>query len=404
VSSHADAEEGVGPTTIRGYDPFAPGVIADPYPWYRWLHQEAPCHYVPERDVWVISRYDDVVAAARNHGVFSSGEGIGYGRQGNLSLISRDPPEHTRLRRLVTRDFLPRTVATLRPRIEAIVAGLVEAMLEQGRADWETELSEPLPMIVVAEMLGIPVERRTDFKRWSDDLIAGMGADLDETTSGRIEESTVELVAFLRQTIAERRTHPTPDPVDLISRLVQASDADGLTEGELVSFCVLLIVAGNETTTSALSSQVMMAIEHPDQWQLVVRDALLLPAFVEESLRYRSPVQGVFRNTLATVEVAGTKVPAGAKLLVLFGAANRDPDHYRDPDTFLVARNPVDHVAFGSGIHFCLGAPLARLELDIVGQALREKIGRLVPAGEIVPAANPFFRRLRHLPVLVEAR
>lgn len=389
---------------MGSYDPFAPEVIADPYRWYRWLCSEAPCHHVPERDVWVVSRYDDVVASARNYGVFSSGEGIGFGRQGNSSLISRDPPEHTRLRRLVAHDFVPRTVAVLRPRIEGIVDGLLETMLEAGRADWETELAESLPMIVVAEMLGIPFERRSDFKRWSDDLIAGMGPDLDEATVARIEASTLELVTFLRETIAERRGHPTPEAVDLISRLVRASEAETLTEGELVSLCVLLIVAGNETTTSALSGQVVAMVEHPDQWQLVVGDPLLLPAFIEESLRYDSPVQAVFRNTVAPVEVAGTEVPAGAKVLVLFGAANRDPHHYPDPDAFVVARNPIDHLAFGSGIHFCLGAPLARLELNVVGQALRERVGRLVLAGEIVRSENPFFRTLRHLPVVIEPR
>jgi cytochrome P450 len=386
------------------YDPFAHEVIADPYPWYRWLCSEAPCYHVPERDVWVISRYDDVVAAARNHGVFSSGEGIGYGRRGNPSLISRDPPEHTRLRRLVAPDFLPRSVAALRPRIQEMIDRLLETMLERGRADWATELAEALPMIIVAEMLGIPSERRDDFKRWSDDLLVGMGPDLDEATAARIEESTVELVAFLRETVAERRVHPTPEPADLISRLVRATDADTLTEGELVSLCVLLIVAGNETTTSALSGQVVAVVEHPDQWQLVVRDPLLLPAFVEESLRHDSPVQAVFRNTLSPVEVAGTEVPAGAKVLMLFGAANRDPRHYRDPDALLVARNPVDHLAFGSGIHFCLGAPLARLELTLVAQALREKVGYLALAGEIVRSDNPFFRTPRHLPVVVEPR
>ena len=386
------------------YDPWADGVLADPYPWYRWLRTEAACYHAAERDLWVLSRYDDVVAALRNHEVFSSTQGIGYERRSRRDLVSVDPPEHTRLRRLVSRDFVPRAIAALEPRVEALVDGLLDSILEKQSAELVAELAEPLPVTVIAELLGVPAGRRADFKRWSSDLIVAAGGQLGAEDEARTDASRKEFAAFLRQAVAERRDRAHLGATDLITGLVRASEADALSEAELIEFCMVLLVAGNETTTNAIGNGAVAMLAFPDQWTAVVRDPSLVTSFVEEVLRFDAPIQGFFRNTLAPVEVAGRAIPAGAKVLVLFASANRDPAHFPDPDTFMASRNPVDHVAFGSGIHHCLGAPLARLELGALARAFIRRVEWMLPAGEPVRTRNPLFRGVRALPVLVGAR
>jgi cytochrome P450 len=382
------------------YEPFADSILADPYPWYRWLRREAPCYYSDERDTFIVSRYDDVLGVLRHPEVFSSHDGIGWERRHTRDLVSADPPEHTRLRRIVNREFLPRAIGALEPRINEIVDSLVDDVLERGAADLVRDLAEPLPLLVIAELLGIPFERRDDFKRWSDDLIDTVSAQYDDAEAARLKASRKELGAFFREIAADRRGRA--GGVDLISRLVAAQEADALGELELVEFCIVLLVAGNETTTNAVGNGALAVLTYPDQWRAVVADPSLVPSFVEEVLRFDAPVQGFCRTALTDVEVAGTSIPRGGRVLALFGSANRDGRHFPDGDTFLAARNPVDHVAFGNGIHLCLGAPLARLELTALAAAFRARVRSILPAGEIVRTQLPLFRGVRRLPVLVE--
>lgn len=386
------------------YDPFAPGVLANPYPWYRWLRSTSPCHYVEGRDFWVVSRYDDVDAVLCNHAIFSSAEGVGFGRRPFRDMISADPPEHTRLRRLLDRQFLPRAVAQLETRVQAIIDSLLDPILERGRADLVADLAAPLPLIVIAELLGVETERRADFKRWSDDVLAAAGGGLDEATRARTEESRRAMADYLRAAAADRHAHPRPGATDIISTLVTASDKDALTTGEVIAFCMLLLVAGNETTTNTVANGALAVMDHPDQWRPIMSDPALVPSFVEESLRYDSAIQGFFRTARTDAEIAATRIPAGARVLVLFGSANRDDRHYRDPDTFIGTRNPVDHLAFGSGVHFCLGAHLARLELRLLMRAFLMRVRRLLPDGEVVRVHNPIARSVHRLPVVVESR
>ena len=386
------------------YDPFGPGVLINPYPWYRWLRSEAPCHHVEAHDFWVISRYDDVDAALRNHAVFSSSEGVGFERRSFHDMISADPPEHTRLRRLVDRQFLPRAVAQLETRVGGIIDALLDPIIERGRVDLVEDLAAPLPLVVIAELLGIEPERRSDFKRWSDDLLLAVGGGLDEATRTRTEASRHAMAEYIRAAAAERRTRPESSATDIIGTLVTASDHDALTTREVIAFCMLLLIAGNETTTNTVANGALAIMEHPDQWRFIMRDAGLIPSFVEESLRFDSPIQGFFRTTRADVEVAGATIPAGARVLLLFGSANRDDHHYPDADTFLTTRNPLDHLAFGKGIHFCLGAHLARLELTLLLRAILARVRRLLPDGEVVRVRNPIARGVHRLPVVVEPR
>src|SRR5262245_48641490 len=386
------------------YDPFAPGVLVNPYPWYRWLRSEAPCHHVEAHDFWVISRYDDVDAALRNHAVFSSAEGVGFERRAFHDMISADPPEHTRLRRFVDRQFLPRAVAQLEPRVSAIIDALLDPILDRGQADLVADLAAPLPIVVIAELLGVEPERRIDFKRWSDDLLAAAGGGLDEATRARTEDSRHAMADYLRGTAAERRANPRPGATDIISTLVTASDQDALTTKEVIAFCMLLLVAGNETTTNTVANGALAVMEQPDQWRVILRDLRSIPSFVEESLQFASAIQGFFRTTRAEAEAAGTTMPAAARVLLLFGSANRDDHHYRDADTFIAKRNPTDHLAFGKGIHFCLGAHLARLELTLLLRAFLSRVRRLLPDGEVVRVRNPIARGVHQLPVVVEPR
>jgi cytochrome P450 len=275
-------------------------------------------------------------------------------------LVSADPPEHTRLRRIVDRQFLPRAIAQLEPRVRAIIDSLLDPILERGRADLVADLAAPLPLIVIAEVLGVEPERQRDFKRWSDDLLAAAGG-ADETTRARTEETGVRWPTICAPR-RDRRANPRPGATDIISTLVTASDRDALSTSEVIAFCMLLLVAGNETTTNTVANGALAIMEQPDQWRSIMRDPALVPSFVEESLRYDSAIQGFFRTARTDAEVAAIGIPAGARVLVLFGSANRDDHHYRDPDTFTASRNPLDHLPSARD-PLCLGAHLARLEL-----------------------------------------
>jgi cytochrome P450 len=388
-------------------DPFRPEVIEDPYPYYTRLRREAPCYYVKQRDVWVLSRYADIAAALRDPRVFSSSQGVGYERRPVPMMIAYDPPQHTRLRRIVAGQFTPRQAAKLAPRIEQIVDDLLTPLIDAGVVDLVECLSGPFPVTVIAEMMGIPADRRRDFKRWSDDTVTALGGAVDLSPEERmkVEASIGEFAMYFRSIIAERRERDDGESDDLISLLLRPSrDGEVLQEMEIVSFCVLLLVAGNETTTNLISNAVVALLENPDQWQEARRLEHGVEALVEEALRYDSPIQGFFRNTLSEVEVAGVTIPAGAKVMVLYGSANRDASRFPDPDAFRVERHPEDHLAFGWGPHTCLGAHVARLEARTLARAFLERVGAVRLEGVPERTQNPLLRGFESLPVAIEGR
>ncbi len=393
-------------SALAGYDPFRPEVIEDPYPYYAWLRDQAPCHYVSERDIWVLSRYADVVSALRDPQVFSSGQGVGYERRPVPMMIAYDPPDHTRLRRIVSGGFTPRQIAKLAPRVEQIVDDLLTPLIGAGPVDLVDRLSGPFPVTVIAEMMGIPAERREDFRRWSDDTVTALGGAVDLAPAERmkVEASIGEFAMYFRSIIAERREQPDESD-DLITLLMRPNrDGEFLQEMEIVSFCVLLLVAGNETTTNLISNAVVALIQNPDQWEAVRRLENGADALVEEALRYDSPIQGFFRNTTTEIEVAGEKIPRDAKVMVLYGSANRDAEQFADPDAFRVERNPEDHVAFGWGPHTCLGAHVARLEARTLARAFLERVRSVRLTGDPVRTQNPLLRGFESLPVELESR
>jgi cytochrome P450 len=354
------------------YSPFDPEVIADPYPVYRQLRNHAPAYWSPEASSWVLSRYDDVAAALIDPATYSSASGIFPTPPGvDMTqlflpmLIMSDPPRHTQLRHLVSKAFTPRRIAGLETHIHTIVDDLLEQASNSGTWDFVSGFAGPLPAIVIADMLGVPREDRDRFRTWSTTLIQSnpirgeFGPGLDAAAA---------LYEYFSTFLAERRAHPRDD---LMTALVQAEvDGEHLSEEELLGFCLLLLIAGHETTTNLLSNSAVVLAQHPESRRQLMDNPALVPAAVEELLRYDSPVQGLGRTLTRQVDLHGQPMKAGDTVLLLFGSANRDDHAFPDADRFDINRRPERQVAFGRGIHFCLGASLARLEARIALQAL----------------------------------
>ncbi len=351
------------------YNPLAPEVQDNPYPYYKELRDKTPVAWVESMQGWAVSRYADVDFVLRNPGLFSS-KLWNEAATGDLltvpeapGLLSMDPPDHTRMRKLANKGFTPRLIRGMEPRVRTVTQDILGPLLRQEQIDQfdlVPTLSAPLPIIVIAEMLGIEPERQSDFKRWSDDIVRAISRPTDETVRAEIRQSNAEIRDYLGQMIERRRTDPHDD---LITALVQAEEEQHvLTSVEILGLTVLLLAAGNETSTNLIGNAVLSLLDHPDELAKVRTDRVLVPALVEEVLRYDSPVQVIFRQATQEVELEGGTIPAEATVLVLLGAANRDERQFPQPDRFEIARNPQDHVGFAYGIHYCLGAPLARLE------------------------------------------
>jgi pimeloyl-[acyl-carrier protein] synthase len=317
------------------------------------------------------------------------------------SMIHMDAPDHTRLRSLVNKAFTPRAVNAMESRIRTLVDELLAAVQPQGHMDVIADLAYPLPVIVIAEMLGIPAEDRRKFKQWSDEmstLLSGDPASLPEEVLLQALKAREELVDYFRD-VADRRRHEPGN--DLLSALLQAEEEGGrLTEDELYSTVVLLLAAGNETTTNLIGNGLFALLRHEDQHRRVWDDPTLIPQAVEEMLRYDGPVQLTTRQATVDLEIHGTNIHKGEWLYLVIGAATRDPEQFPEPDKFDVTRADNKHIAFGAGAHFCLGAPLARLEAQITLRALRQRCPNLRLGAENPEYRNNFnLRGLQSLPV-----
>ncbi len=356
------------------YNPLSPEVQDNPFPYYAQMRHHTPVLWVEPLQAWMVSRYRDVDYAIKNPQLFSS-RGFVDQSLGDLNpvpevpwLLSTDPPDHARVRKLVNKAFTPRLIKALEPRIRAITREIL-ARLRSGRTcEFVQDFSTPLPVIVIAEMLGVEPERREDFKRWSDDAISATNRPTAPEERARLRQSGAELRAYFQEAIDRRRKEPRED---LIAALVRAEEErQALSANEILALTVLLLLAGNETTTNLLGNAVLTLLDHPAELAKVRADRALVPPLVEEVLRYESPVQLIFRRTASDVELSGTTIPAGATVFLLLGSANRDEQKFSDPDRFDILRNPRDHLAFGYGIHYCLGAELARLEARVALESL----------------------------------
>jgi cytochrome P450 len=374
-------------TTLDSYDPFDPAIIANPFPHYQLLQQEAPVYEVEKYGFYVLSRYDDVVSAAQDWEHFSTTWGPGPQRIENpvASILQSDPPEHTRLRSIVSKAFTPRAVRACEPLVDRYAHECIDAILERGEADWIDEYSIPIPVVVIAELLGVPREDRALFRKWSDDIVGAIAGKVDAGPS------QLEFNDYFSKVVAARQREPRDD---VISKLLQPnSKGEQLTTPEVLSFCLSLLVAGNETTTGLIGNLFFELAKRPDDWKRLREDPSLVASAVEESLRFDAPNQGLFRHTVKEVELHGVVIPAGRKVLLLFGAAGRDPDHFDRPDQFDIARSPNRHIAFGAGIHHCLGASLGRLEANTALRIATERIAEIRLIDESPPYVPVFFIR-----------
>jgi cytochrome P450 len=358
-------------------DLFSESLRRDPYPAYEHMRGRSPVFYFAPFDLWMIFDYEGVKRALVDHEGFTSNLSRASGR-GNPGewFIFFDPPRHTKLRALISKAFTPRVVANLEPRIRELSRQLLDQTLERGEMDLAEDFAVPLPMRVIAELLGAPASDWPRYKRWSDVIIKiANSVSRDEEAARTIQDYRVvteEMWAWLPELIAERRAAHQDD---LLKRLVEAEvDGERLTQQEILGFVQLLLVGGQETTANLINNAILCFIEHPDQLARLRATPELLPSAIEEVLRFRSPLQWMPRVTTRDVEMHGQIIPAGKPVLPLIGSANRDSRQFPNPSCFDIQRDPNPHIAFGIGIHACLGAPLARLEAKI---ALTDFLGRV---------------------------
>lgn len=388
------------------FDPFSASVIADPHPWYARLHEGPRVARLEQWDIWVLHRHEDVRAAVRDHIRLSSAEGVTYIRAPLPMMLTLDPPDHERLRRIVGREFAPRDIERFRPTIERFVADGLDELDE--RRDVVPSLAIPVPIRVMAHILGVLEADIPELRRMSDDLVQGFSlapsldahgvVDVASVDYQKIGNAILEIHEYFTSMIADRRRHPTDD---LVTKLMQPADEGVLSESELLWFCLLLLVAGIETTTNLIGNMVVAFAEHPDQWSLLRERRELVASAVRETLRFDAPIQGFFRTALDDHVIDTVTIPRGSRVLLSFGAANRDPEHYEDPDEFQIDRNPDDHLAFGSGIHRCLGSGLAELEGRIVLEGLLDRIQTIELVSPYERTSNPTLRGVTRLPLRV---
>lgn len=361
---------------------------ADPYPLYAQLRKASPVYLEPDFDTYVLTRFDDVYDALRDHSTYSSAQGIAPGLRGSggmmtTTLITTDPPRHTRLRSLVNRAFTPRVLGTLEPWLVDVVDELL-ADMPTDDVDIVEKLTVPLPVTAIARLLGVAAGDRDRFKRWSDAVVGVTDRGIENDA----REQLAEMMQYFASEIAARKEAPLHD---LLTTIVEAEiDGERLTDLEMLGFCLLLLVAGNETTTNLLSNLLHVLAGRPDLWQALRNDRSLVPGAIEEALRYDSPVQGLWRTTTRPVTLRDVPIPEGSRVMVCYAAANRDPDEFPDPEEFRLDRNLDLHVAFGYGIHYCLGAPLARLESKVALNALLDRYDELAlgrTRGERLPTS-----------------
>ena len=403
------------------YDLNSAEFLRNPYPIYDELRANDPIHWSEENNYWIITRYADVAAQVQNPALSSNRIGAHQSRMPAAAkehfrpfftavgswMLMIDPPAHTRLRGLVSKAFTPRVVENMRSLIKELVDKMLARVLQQGCMDIMTDLANPLPALVIAEMLGVPGTDQQRFKAWSDDIAMGLsGIDSARTKEELFElydlaqKSFLALASYFQERVAELRAKPSDN---LLSALIQAEEqGDRLSEAELFANCVLLMIAGHETTTNLIGNGVLALLQHPDQLHKLSQNPETIVGAVEELLRYDSPVQKMGRIALAEININGKQIRQGDLVCISFAAANRDPEQFAVPAQLDIERKPNRHLAFGHGLHYCVGAALARLE----GQIAINTVGRLpnlkIDAESLEWNRNLTLRGLKSLPVVFQ--
>jgi len=389
-------------------------------PWeeFRWLRKNDPIHWDEKNQLFVISKYDDLVYISKNAQIFCSGEGTRPNMPTKLSIVDMDEPRHGQLRKLINKGFSPRMVSKLEVYFRDMTRKAVDRIAKTGRCDFVMAVSVPLPLELIAELIGIDKKDRDRFHVWSDDMIASDGFYHDPKIMQRATEAFSEYVTYLHDAIEERKKMPRDD---LMSILVHAKEGGLLGQDnnhkanarekvaeqdlemagdEMLMFLVTLMIAGNETTRNAISGGISALIENPAERQKLVDDPSLIPLAADEIVRYVSPVLNFQRTATQDTELRGKKIKKGQKVLLCYPSANRDEDVFKDPDRFIADRDPNPHIGFGIGNHFCLGANLARMEIRVV----LEEVLKRIPDLEYTdgpPKMHPstLVRSFTHMPV-----
>jgi cytochrome P450 len=407
---------------LPAFDLSDPATNADPFPAFARLRAEEPAHYSPRMKAWIVTRYDDVKKIALNNAGISADRLTPFFKanaefqRNTMSdlmrymihwMVFRDPPDHTRLRRLFTKAFTPTAVANLRPNIADIVNHLIDGMLAKARrgerVDYISDFAYPLPATVIMDLLGVPRADLDRVKVWSDDIALFIGtAQAAENKYARAEKGATLMSAYFRGLVEQRMKAPTGD---MISQLITARDEkDLLSTDEIIGTCILLLFAGHETTTNLIGNGFYYSMKFRDQWERLVGVRNLSARAVEEWLRYDGPSGALARVVAQDVELGGKTLKAGQRVFAFVNSANRDPGQFADAETFDVMRKDNPHLTFGHGIHFCLGAPLARLETQLAIDALTERLPHIALDTDRVEWSDSLILRgIKSLPVKLNA-
>ena len=395
----------VAPVDLSDSRSYVAGV---PHAYLAYLRRHDPVHWQDEPGgpgFWAITRYADCVAVNRDYERFSSAaqgtmpfemEADEIAQQG-LMMLNMDPPLHTRYRRLVNKGFTPRMVRDLEESIHRSTDAIIDEVIEQGEADFVTQISAELPLQVIAELLGVPQEDRHRMFEWSNRMVGNEDPEYQDQTALALT-SAMELYAYASELFAKKRIDPH---ADLMSALTTVEiEGERLSDMELELFFLLLTVAGNETTRNLMSGAMHAFFQNPQQWQRLLNDRSLLPSAVDEMLRFVTPVMNFRRTAMVDTELSGTKIAAGDKVVFFHASANRDEDIFSAPDTFDVGRDPNPHIAFGGGgPHFCLGTNLARMEIRVMFEHLLDRMPDIRQNGEVQRLQSQFINGVKHIPV-----
>jgi cytochrome P450 len=404
------ASQVVADPALSLYHLLDPGVLANPYPLYQRLRTEDPVHWDPFLHAWVVTRYADVLTVLLKYSADRTPtpeklNEMGLSVLGPIAkvmvqqMLFLDPPTHTRLRSLASQAFTPRRVEVLRSHIQEITNSLLDAVQDKGRMDVIAELAEPLPCIVTAEILGVPVEDHQQLKLWSQDFAEMLGNfQHNPDRAFRILRAVEEMTAYFRSAIREQKSHPRGG---LVSSMTNAEiDGDRLSEEEVIANCIVTMVGGQETTTNLIGNGLLSLLRNPDQLEKLRSDLTLIPSAVEELLRYEAPSQHTARLAPEDTMLGEKQIRKRQAVIAVMGAANRDPERFPDPDRLDITRKDNRHLAFGWAAHFCFGAPLARIEGQITFETMLRRFPNLVlEPGPFTWRSNLGLRGLTALPV-----
>ena len=400
----------------REVDILAPELYDDPWATYRWLRDESPLHRDEANDLWVVSRHADVFEVSRRSDLWSAAQGVRPKVAADMSLIALDDPEHTRQRRLINRGFTPRRVRELAPHIRELADSIIDEVQTRGEIDFVEEMAAHVPLIIISEMMGLDPETRDRMYRWSDAMMAGDGHEGDAPELHAAAVAFGEFAEVCMELIPERRAQATDDIIGILTRAfdegglekdLKSGDRDLYGEGalqddELLMFLTLLLVAGNETTRNAISGGLIALSRFPDQRQRLLDDPGLMDLAVDEIIRWTTPVMTFMRTALVAHEMHGQRIEVGDRILMLYQSANRDERVFDRPDDFVVDRSPNNHLAFGAGTHYCLGANLARLEVKVVFEQLLSRLGdiRVAEPGKVHRNRSTLVLGIERLPAI----